>query len=134
MAASGDQWIGPLNEVPSLNAVLRALKREESSLFNCIASIVDDAQFVEQARGPAWQAALPLAAARAATARAAVSPLHASQPPFAGDASVPLAARVSQPAVRPVVCEASHPRHLLLQVNRWGCSLIVAPPKGKLLY
>jgi hypothetical protein len=54
MEASDDEWVGPLNEVPSLNAVLRALKREESSLFNCVCSIIDDAQFVQQARS-AWQ-------------------------------------------------------------------------------
>ncbi len=38
-----------LNQAPSMNSVLRALKREESSLFSCVASIADDAQFVEQA-------------------------------------------------------------------------------------
>ncbi|KAL4421701.1 hypothetical protein ABPG77_010645 [Micractinium sp. CCAP 211/92] len=37
-----------LNQAPSMNSVLRALKREESSLFSCVASIADDAQFVEQ--------------------------------------------------------------------------------------
>ena len=39
-----------LNEAHvSMTAVLRALKREEYSLYNCVASIVDDALFVQQA-------------------------------------------------------------------------------------
>ncbi|KAI3436605.1 hypothetical protein D9Q98_006022 [Chlorella vulgaris] len=37
-----------LNQVPTLNAVLRALKKEEASLYSCVCSIADDARFVEQ--------------------------------------------------------------------------------------
>lgn len=37
-----------LNQAPSMNAVLRALKREEASMFCCVASIAHDAQFVQQ--------------------------------------------------------------------------------------
>lgn len=37
-----------LNQAPSMNAVLRALKREEASMFCCVASIAQDAQFVQQ--------------------------------------------------------------------------------------
>lgn len=33
-----------------MNAVLRALKKEDGSLWNCLASIADDARFVQQAR------------------------------------------------------------------------------------
>lgn len=43
-----------LNQAPSMNSVLRALKREDSSLFSCVASIADDAQFVEQASQGTW--------------------------------------------------------------------------------
>lgn len=43
-----------LNQAPSMNSVLRALKREESSLFSCVASIANDARFVEQASRAAW--------------------------------------------------------------------------------
>lgn len=41
-----EQLVLGLNQAPSMNAVLRALKREEASLFSCVASIADDAQFV----------------------------------------------------------------------------------------
>ena len=37
-----------LNQAPSMNAVLRALKREEASMLCCVASIAQDAQFVQQ--------------------------------------------------------------------------------------
>lgn len=37
-----------LNQAPSMNAVLRALKKEEASMFCCVASIAQDAQFVQQ--------------------------------------------------------------------------------------
>ncbi|KAL6770411.1 hypothetical protein ACKKBF_B31160 [Auxenochlorella protothecoides x Auxenochlorella symbiontica] len=37
----------PRNEVPTLTHVLRALKRAEHGLYNCIASIVHDHEFVE---------------------------------------------------------------------------------------
>lgn len=39
-----------LNQAPSFNAVLKALKREESTVHNCVASIADDALFVQQVR------------------------------------------------------------------------------------
>lgn len=34
--------------VPSVNKVLRELKRQEHSLFNCVASIVADTDFVAE--------------------------------------------------------------------------------------
>lgn len=53
-----------LNQAPSMNAVLRALKKEECSLHNCVASIADDARFVQQASwggGPARTESNPTA-------------------------------------------------------------------------
>lgn len=44
----GEEIMLTLNQVPSMNVVLRALKREECSLYNCVASIADDAHFVAQ--------------------------------------------------------------------------------------
>ena len=43
-----DEVLLGLNEVPSINQVLRCLKHEEHSPSSCVASIVDDALFVEQ--------------------------------------------------------------------------------------
>lgn len=42
------QLVFPGAQVPSVNKMLRVLKREESSLFNCAASCIDDAEFVGQ--------------------------------------------------------------------------------------
>ncbi len=36
--------------VPSVNRVLRQLKRQEHSMFNCVASVVADAVFVQEVR------------------------------------------------------------------------------------
>lgn len=38
----------PRNEVPSLTQVLRDIKRAEHGLFNCVASIVHDSEFVNE--------------------------------------------------------------------------------------
>jgi tRNA A64-2'-O-ribosylphosphate transferase len=58
-----DEVLLRLNEAHvSMTAVLRALKREECSLYNCVASIVDDALFVQQARQGACSTAATAAA------------------------------------------------------------------------
>ena len=38
------------NQQPSITGVLRAVKREEHGIFNCITSIVHDSEFVQQVR------------------------------------------------------------------------------------
>jgi hypothetical protein len=44
--SSRDSSVG----IPSVNRVLRELRRQEHSLYNCVASIVADAAFVAEAR------------------------------------------------------------------------------------
>ena len=43
---SPDRW--RINQVLSINAAVRQLKKEENSLYNCICSILTDAAFVEE--------------------------------------------------------------------------------------
>lgn len=50
MEGLGGELVLGLNQAPSMNAVLRALKKEEASMFCCVASIAHDAQFVQQVR------------------------------------------------------------------------------------
>jgi hypothetical protein len=42
---------------PSANKVLRHLKRQEQGLYNCVASVVTDAAFVQEVRSPWHQIA-----------------------------------------------------------------------------
>ena len=43
---SSERW--RINQVLSINAAVRQLRKEENSLYNCICSILTDAQFVEE--------------------------------------------------------------------------------------
>lgn len=49
MAWDGDSFtLQSLSLQPSMSAVLRDIRRQELSLFNCVASIIEDAAFVQQ--------------------------------------------------------------------------------------
>jgi hypothetical protein len=43
---SSERW--RINQVLSINAAVRQLKKEENGLYNCICSILTDANFVEE--------------------------------------------------------------------------------------
>ena len=125
----GELLLGLNEGVMSMTSVLRALKREESSLYNCAASIAGDARFVAQVPPPfpavqwgdctaeckVWRAcavdvsvpscasAFHRSSACKPAAGVCASPTGFHPLLSAGRGNVPVSASLCKPALRPVV-------------------------------
>ena len=113
MMDTSERW--RINQVLSINAAIRQLKKEENGLYNCICSILTDANFVTEVAAPS-PANTPLAGRRPAAwwwcRNRQCSDCACSGAP---DASI--VPGVCQPTMWALVC-ASSSVHLLLQIDR----------------